>query len=97
MSYHNLAEVKEAHEAAGGMFFDPGWMRLFGTRLGRKLYGRRYFVTSELDHRRQDRRWTVRQANDDGTIITVGEFRQYATGGAANRAAFECFFEGLST
>jgi hypothetical protein len=68
-------------------FFDPDTLRWWGSRVSSKLYGGRFFVTSELSFCRDDRRYTVRFACDDGTVETIGEFRKYASWSGAHAAA----------
>lgn len=78
--------VRDAHYKTGGHWFDTATLRFFSSRIGRRVYGHRYFVTSECGPS-GIRTYTVRQLTDTGSIETVGEFEQYATSAAANRAA----------
>lgn len=50
----------------------------FGTRVESGLIDRKYFITSERDNI-QPRAFTVRRADPDGTIDTMGEFRGHET------------------
>lgn len=76
-----MDDVRKANEAAGYHWFEPGAMRFFGSRVGRTLYGDRYFVTSEKDpyDLGGQRRYTIREALEDGSIDTVGEFHAYGS------------------
>jgi hypothetical protein len=92
--YRFLDDVKKRNKAAGQFFFEPDTMRFFSSRVQSSIYvagdGRAYFVTSERDtyRDRQPRRlYTVRVAQLDGSIDTVGDFQGYETGGAAHTAA----------
>lgn len=78
-SYSSIAEVRAANKAAGYNFFARDTMRYFRSRVESKIYGGRYFITSEADYylSKFPRRYTVRRANDDGSIDTVGDFQAY--------------------
>jgi hypothetical protein len=54
-------------------------MRFFNTRLESGLIGGKYFITSERYDENRPRRYSVRRADPDGTIDTVGEFQEYLT------------------
>jgi hypothetical protein len=91
VSYRNIDEIAEANRRAGYHFFDADTKRFFNSRVGDAVYGGRFFVTSEWpgvwDGRTFPREYTVREAQANGAIDTVGEFGQYATRQAAHRAA----------
>lgn len=80
--FKSLAEVKKANKGIGHHWFDTDTMKFWKTRLETDLLGHRYFVTSDEMFDRS-RAYTIRQANDDGTIDTVGDFGQYKTRKAA--------------
>ena len=97
-TFTSIEHVMAANRNLGHYFFERDTMRFFQTRIGSTLYGGRYFVTSERDsdyatsvrHEAAwdgQRRYTVRRANGDGSITTVGEFGQYASSAGANAAA----------
>ncbi len=54
-------------------------MRFFDTRVLKDVYGGRYFITSERFDDDTPRLYTVREADDNGRISTVGEFQGHAT------------------
>jgi len=93
--YANLAQIKAANAAHGHYFFEPASMRFFDSRIeGRSVYGGRFFITSEQFRANGfpglvdgPRRFTIREANEDGSIDTVGDFQAYATLGEAREAA----------
>ena len=87
MTYNTLKEIKAANAAAGQHFFEPATMRFFNSRVSARLIAGRYFISSERFDETTPRRYTVRIANDDGTIDTVGEFQQYPTMAQARAAA----------
>jgi len=88
MSYPTIAAIKAANAAAGQFFFSPDTMRFFRSKIeSRSVIGGRYFITSEQFDFRSPRLYTVRRANDDATIDTVGEFQQYDSFRAAQVAA----------
>lgn len=94
-TYRGMWEVRQANSQLGHYFFDAGTLRFFRSRVHDDLYGGRYFVTSERDEGfgvlgaawGGERRYTVRRANGDGSIDTVGEFGQYGSRSGAHAAA----------
>lgn len=87
-AYQNIRQIEYANTSAGQHFFDPATMRFFRSKIAsRSVINGRYFITSEQFDASSPRLYTIRRANDDGTIDTVGEFQQYATIEAAKRAA----------
>jgi len=78
-----MSDVEHANHDAGGHFFTPEARRWFGSRIGRTLYGGRWFVSSELNYA-GGRTWKVRRALANGRIETESE---HATPEAARREA----------
>ena len=79
--YNTINEIKKSHEAQGGHFFDPCWMRVYNSRIGRTVYKGKYFITSEQFisvNEVEPRRYTVKKCVNV-EIETVGEFQQFAT------------------
>jgi len=94
--YRTVADVKRANAELGHHFFDREALRFFNSRIGSTVYAGRYFVTSERDQAvssrfpaawNGERRYTVREAAEDGSVITVGAFGAYHSGAAARRVA----------
>jgi NADPH-dependent ferric siderophore reductase len=86
MYFHNVNEIKQLARDCGNHFFDPDTMRFFSSRVGSKVYGGQYFITSEqfVDNRgvADPRRYTIRKFTYDNgrfDIDTVGEFQQFDT------------------
>lgn len=84
--YDSIDAIKAANEAVGQTWFGKAEMRFFDGRVYDEVYGGRYFVTSEKGPDGV-RKYSVRAADDDGYIETVGEFQGYATLDAARAAA----------
>ena len=95
MEYSSISEIKEANRryalqsaGIGNHWFDTDTMRFFGTRVHSQVYAGKYFVTSEYkgfgDY---ERAYTVREAREDGSIDTVGDFLGYETRAEAHAAA----------
>lgn len=97
--YRTIGDIATRNTVAGYCWFTPDTLKFFGSRVSEQIYpasdGRAYFVTSERDNYGRYgawggvRRYSVRVANVDGSIDTVGEFGEYSTGRAAHRAARE--------
>lgn len=81
--FDTITAIKAANRAAGLHFFDADSMRFFRSKVESGVIGGRFFVTSEqfvtYDGVADVRRYTVRRADDDGAITTVGEFQQHPT------------------
>lgn len=87
--FKTIEEIREANRRAGLFFFSPDTMRFFRSRVGREVYGGRFFVTSEQFDDSSPRLYSVRRANDDGSIDTASEFQGYTSGAEARLAAHE--------
>ena|SRR3990167_2108062 len=84
--FNTIQEIERANENRGHHFFKPAAKRFFRSRIGETVYGGRYFVTSEQFDYSSPRLYTVRMANDDGSIETIGEFQAYRTSSQARAA-----------
>lgn len=85
--YRNMADIIAASRRAGHHWFSPETKRFFRCRVHPRVYGGKYFVTSEQFNDGSPRLYTVREAKENGDIDTVGEFQQYRTSTQAHRAA----------
>lgn len=85
--FRHIDEIREANEAKGGNWFSRDTMRFFKSRVLEGVYGGRYFVTSERYSMDHPRLYTVRRADDDGSIATVGGFQRWRTAALARAAA----------
>lgn len=103
-SYESIGDVIAANQLIGAHFFDRSAMRFFKSRVENGFVKcafegegaecratRARFVTSEQGPD-EVRRYTVREAQPDGSVDTVGEFGQYAS----LRAAKANFFKGAT-
>ena len=82
-TFYTMDDVKRASQAIGHHWFEPDTMRFFRSRIGRTLYGDRYFVSSEQFDDTTPRLYTIRTVNDCGAIGTLGAFQAYVTGAQA--------------
>src|SRR5262245_32369660 len=82
-----IDQLKRANAEAGQHYFEPSTMRFFRSRVMPTVTAGRLFVTSEQSDYNAPRFWTVREFMPDGGIETVGEFQEYTSGAAAQRAA----------
>jgi hypothetical protein len=92
MTFFTVEQIKQANAEAGQHWFDPGALRFFSSRVSGPVVGGRYFISSEkftsvATGLSDPRKYTIRVADDDGSIDTVGEFQQYTTKRAALTAA----------
>ncbi len=78
MSYANLRDVVRANDEAGQHWFDADTMAFFKSRLESDLIDGRYFITSEHGPY-GPRAYSIRMADEDAHIQTIGEFMGYAT------------------
>lgn len=84
--FTNIGEIKEANRELGGHWFNADTLRFFGSEVLPTVYGGRYFITKEDNFQRTKKLYTVRQAQPNGDIDTVGEFQAYATRAEAVKA-----------
>ena len=75
--FQSISELKAKNRERGSHFFSPSTMRFFHSRIESRLYGGRFFITSEQREYTTPRRFTVREALPSGDIRTVGEFHAY--------------------
>ena len=68
--WQSIEEIKQANGARGNYWFSEGAMHFFHTRIGETIISGRYFVSSERPPH-GTRRYTVREAQDDGSWVTV--------------------------
>lgn len=85
--FTSIAAVRDANKRAGFYFFERGALSFFNSRVASTLYGGRYFITSEQFEESYPRKYTIREAFDDGRVETVGEFQAYADIDDAREAA----------
>lgn len=80
--YTSIDEIKDANKRLGHHFFTPNALKFFKSRIGETIYHGKYFITSE---KRNDalRLYTIREAKENGSVKTVGDFQQYRTSAAA--------------
>jgi len=91
MTFTTIDDIRRANERLGHHFFESAAMRFFASRVLADVFpaadgSGAYFVTSE---RGPDmaRRYTVRLARSDGSVVTAGEFQAYGSARAAKAAA----------
>lgn len=73
----DIGRIEEANRQAGQHFFEPATMRFFNSTVFPRVYGGRYFITSERLDEHHPERFTIRVAFDDGSVQTIGEFRAF--------------------
>lgn len=83
--FTSMDSVRRANSEGGWYFFSVSTLRFFHSRVSERLYGGRYFVTSERGPD-EVRRYTVREALPTGDVVTVGTFQAYASASGAHAA-----------
>lgn len=81
-----IAEIKARNKQAGFHFFASPTMRFFNSRILPTVYAEKYFITSEQYSLGHARRYTLRRADPNGMITTIGDFSSYPTLGDAKAA-----------
>jgi hypothetical protein len=84
----NISDIQRMNRRTGHHFFDEETMRFFDSIVYQGVYGGRFFVTSE-EGPNKIRRWSVRRARPDGSILTVGDFQGHTSHDDAIEAAEE--------
>lgn len=85
--FKTINEIKQANKNAGKFWFSPDTLRFFKSKIHNKVYGGRFFITSEQYDYNAPRLYTIREASADGSIDTVGKFQEYQTLNQAIEAA----------
>lgn len=97
--YNSIADVKRANAEGGGHWFDRDTMRFFNCRIetgivkcgsvgegAAQRFTKARFITSEKGPHESRRSYSIREAQPDGDIDTIGEFQGYTTLRAAKAA-----------
>lgn len=78
--FSSIEQIKQRNFDVGNHFFDPDTMRCFGTRLFDVIHLGHYFITADDQYDASlPKRFTIRNAQEDGSIDTVGEFGEFET------------------
>lgn len=77
--WDNIDAVKHANKALGQHWFSEDTMAFHGSEVVSELYAGQYFVTSEDNFDRTRKVFSVRQAQPDGGVETVGEYGGWDT------------------
>ena len=87
-NFKTMRLIKEANHINGFFFFEPGAMRFFDSQIHtiEPIHGC-LFITSEQFNYDSPRLYTIRKANQDGSIESVSEFQEFETIEEANAAA----------
>jgi hypothetical protein len=75
-TYKSLSEIKKANETLGHHFFNHDWL----SAADPEIYYGRYFITADwfdLGTMQLPRKYTIRRADADGGISTVGLYMGY--------------------
>lgn len=83
----SMADIKAANTAAGHHWFSKATMAFFNSRVVAGPFEGDTFVTSEQGPHQNRPLFSVRRAEPDGRIETVGEFQGYSSKAAAVAAA----------
>ena len=85
--FRTIQQIIDLNRNIGNHFFSPSSMRFFSSRVHSEVYSGCYFVTSEKFDWKSPRLYTVRKANPDGTIETIGDFQAFDTRSKAHTFA----------
>jgi len=78
--YKSIKEIVEKNKKINGHFFDKMTMGFFNSGVvNQKPVKGKYFFTTEAVREYCRKRYTVRRANPDGTIDTIGPFYKWDT------------------
>ena len=78
-NFESMRLIKEANHINGYHFFEPSTMLFFDSQIHtiKPIHGC-FFITSE-QNTGWPRRYTIRKANQDGSIETYSKFQEYET------------------
>jgi len=79
--HRSITHISRKNWAKGHSWFSSGNRDEFGTEFpgDAKLYGGHYFITSDLEITGQERAFTIRVGFPNGTVDTVGTYRELPT------------------
>lgn len=90
--FNSINEIKQANKRIGHHWFDPDTMSFFNSKIESDVIYGKYFITSEMcgigflgefmgmnPSPTYLRKFSIRIANEDGSIDTVGDFQQFDT------------------
>jgi hypothetical protein len=83
--YSTIEEIRTANRKKGDKWFDDSSMRFFTTVIVSGVIKGKYFITSEVNPSGV-KKYSVRMAESDGKVITVGRFHSYDTEKKAREA-----------
>ena len=76
--FNSIDEIKEKNKAHGHHFFDHSTMLFFLSLVYSEIYAGRYFITAETGPD-EVQRFTIREAKDNGQVVSHSDFQQYAS------------------
>jgi hypothetical protein len=88
--WESMTNVQYENRATGQHWFSESTLQFFGSRIGGRVYGGRFFVSSERDSYGAwggQRRYTIRIVRDDANIDTWGEHGQFGSRSGAVKCA----------
>lgn len=89
MPFTSVREIRDANNRIGESWFDASTMEFFNSQVDyNTLIDGRLFLSSEHPDGCPARKWTVREATDDGRIEKHGEFMEWPSKAEALAAAF---------
>ena len=96
--YGSIAEIREANKAAGQHWFEKDTLRFFDGIVpeDQPIVHGRFFVSSEQFDSRSRRMHTLRYANPDAAINTVGDFQQFDSFDEAREALRDGITRGVT-
>lgn len=96
--YGSIAEIREANKAAGQHWFEKDTLRFFDGIVpeDQPIVHGRFFVSSEQFDSRSPRMHTLRYANPDAAINTVGDFQQFDSFDEAREALRDGIIRGVA-
>ena len=78
-TYADMADVRQANQDIGHHWFERSTMRFFNTKIESRLIAGKRFITSERGPQDTRKKYTIREAQADGTIDTIGTFQGFST------------------
>lgn len=84
--FKTMTEIKKANKKAGSHWFEKATMDFFGTIIEEKILFGKYFFTQDRVSSACNYRYSIRRANKNGSIDTIGQFHKYFTMADAEKA-----------
>ena len=77
--YNSISEIKIKNKEINQRWFSPQTMKFFNSKIETGVLKGKYFITSERREKYFPKKYSIRKAEENGSIDTIGEFQQFSS------------------